>query len=113
MLFIFFSLIVIIISVIFFRKYGISNSISKGVAIAIALSFLAVICLAQNYIESLIPEINDGIGISNKVAYWIIGEDGWSIELFRKFFENSVYLTLFLIIAYPIVFLFESKLKRM
>jgi hypothetical protein len=112
MLFIFLCLIIIIVSLVFFRKYAILNPFSKGIALAIALSIVAVVCLAQNYTQSLIPEANDGIGISNQVAYWIIGEDGWSKESFRVFFENSVYFTLFLIITYPVVLIFESKLKR-
>ncbi|WP_419875225.1 hypothetical protein [Candidatus Pristimantibacillus sp. PTI5] len=105
-------LIFIIISIFTFRRVGISNPYSKGFFLAIVLSIVAVICLAQNYTQNLIPEVNDGIGASNKVAYWILGEDGWSKETFRDAFEKSIYLTLFLIIAYPVVLAVESKLKK-
>jgi hypothetical protein len=76
------------------------------------LFLLAVACLAQNYTQSLISEANDGIGISNQVAYWIIGEDGWSRALFRRMFEQSINFTLFLFLAYPLVLMVESKLMR-
>lgn len=82
---------------------------SKGIALGTGLSLLAAVCLAQNYTQSLIPEVNDGIGISNQVAYWIIGEDGWTKEMFRKSFEQSVYFTLLLLVAYPLVLIVESK----
>jgi hypothetical protein len=69
------------------------------------LFLLAAACLAQNYTQSLISEANDGIGISNQVAYWIIGED-------RRTFEQSVYFTLFIFLAYPLVLMVESKLIK-
>jgi len=97
---------------IFLRKAGILYAYSNGIMLAIALSLLANVCLAQNYTQSLISERNDGIGISNQVAYWIIGEDGWSENLFQKSFEQSVYVTLLLLAVYVIVLLVESRLRR-
>ncbi|MBM6617179.1 hypothetical protein JR050_05760 [Bacillus sp. RD4P76] len=78
----------------------------------ISLSILATVSLAQNYTQSLIPEANDGIGISNKMAYWIIGEDGWSQEMFKTIFEQSIFISIILIAAYPIVLTIEAKLSR-
>lgn len=114
MLFVFSCLIFIFISISVFsiRRVGVSNPYSKGFSLAIVLSIVAVVCLAQNYTQSLIPEANDGIGISNQVAYSIIGEDGWSQDKFRDIFEKSIYFTLFLIVAYPVVLIVESKLKK-
>ncbi|WP_342430326.1 hypothetical protein [Neobacillus sp. FSL H8-0543] len=111
-MFVFGSLIILIISILVIHRLGIKNPFSKGISIAIALSILATISLAQNYTQSLIPEANDGIGISNKMAYWIIGEDGWSQEMFKNMFEQSVYISLLLIAAYPIVLIIESKFDR-
>ncbi|WP_449536450.1 hypothetical protein [Ferdinandcohnia sp. Marseille-Q9671] len=112
MTFVFGSLVMLIIAVIVFQRLGIKNPFSKGISMAIALSILAVISLAQNYTQSLIPEANDGIGISNHMAYWIIGEDRWSQEMFKAMFEQSVYFSLLLIAAYPIVLILESKFGR-
>lgn len=108
-MFIFGCLALVIASVLLFRRFGVKNSFSKGVALAIALSILAVIALAQNYTQSLIPEANDGMGISNSLAYWIIGEERWTNEMFRSFFEQSTYLTLALIVAYPLVLAVEAR----
>lgn len=63
-------------------------------------SVLSTVCLAQNYTESLIPAANDGIAISNSLAYWIIGEDRWSRELFKSYFDGSVYVSLLLLLLY-------------
>ncbi len=112
MAFVFGSLVILLISVFVIQRLGIKNPYSKGISIAIALSILAVVSLAQNYTQSLIPEANDGIGISNKMAYWIIGEDGWSQEMFKNMFEQSVYISLLLISSYPIVLIIESKFGR-
>ncbi|MGD6831107.1 hypothetical protein ACQCT5_03020 [Sutcliffiella halmapala] len=111
-MFIFGCLVFVIASILLFKRFGIPNAYSKGIALAIALSILAVIALAQNYTQSLIPEANDGMGISNSLAYWIIGEERWTNEMFRSFFEQSTYLTLALIVAYPLVLAVEARKGR-
>jgi len=111
MLYLFLCLIVVIASIFLLRRAGVSNPYSKGFVLAILLSIVAVICLAQNYTQSLIPEANDGIGVSNQVAYWIVGEDGWSIESFRHLFMNSIYFTLVIVLSYPLVVAVEKKLS--
>lgn len=112
MTFAFICFIFIITCIVVFIKKGIFYPFSKGIGISIALALLSVICLAQNYTQSLIPEVNDGIGVSNQIAYWLIGEDRWSQDLFRVCFERSIYITFILIIVYPIVLIIESILKR-
>jgi hypothetical protein len=111
MLFMLFCLAVVIISWIAFRMFHIRHPFSKGVAIAAALSMLSTICLAQNYTESLVPGGQDGIAVSNRIAYWIIGEDLWSVQLFRVYFESSIYITLMLIVLYPVVLVLETRLS--
>jgi hypothetical protein len=98
--------------VIVMSNVGTINVYSKGIMFCIGLSLLATICLAQNYTQSLILEVNDGLSISNRIAWWIIGEDGWSIELFRNSFEQSMYVSLYLIIFYPFVLFGESKFRK-
>ncbi|MFB9329453.1 hypothetical protein ACFFSY_26240 [Paenibacillus aurantiacus] len=93
------------------RRAGVGNPFSKGIALAAGLALLAVACLAQNYTQSLIPEANDGIGISNPVAYWIIGEDGWSQSLFAAAFRMSIYWTVALIALYPFVAVAEARFR--
>ncbi|MCM3631860.1 hypothetical protein [Paenibacillus camelliae] len=112
MLYMLISFIFIVISIFTMRKAGISSPYSKAFALAIALSIVAVVCLAQNYTQNLIPEVNDGIAIANQVAYSIIGEKGWSQQRFRDIFENSTYLTLLLIVVFPVVHIVESTMQK-
>lgn len=112
MLFTMICFLFIVISIFAFSKAGLSNPYTKGLGLAIVLSIVAATCLAQNYTQSLIPEANDGIGVSNKVANWIIGEDGWSKQKFRELFEASVYFTIILTAAYPVVLVLESKIMK-
>ncbi|MCU6709513.1 hypothetical protein M6D81_12450 [Paenibacillus sp. J5C_2022] len=80
--------------------------------LAIGLMVTASICLAQNYTESLIPGIQDGIGIANPFTYLIIGEDGWSVQTFRSYFHGAVIATLALVAAYPLIIVLESRKKQ-
>jgi uncharacterized membrane protein len=112
MLFVLVSLIFIAVSVLVWRACGVRNPYSKGVLLALLITVVAAVCLAENYATSLIPEANDGIGLSNPMAYWIIGEDGWSRESFKAWYVKSVYLTLLLIVAYPVVLTLESPGHR-
>ncbi|WP_243503550.1 hypothetical protein [Cytobacillus oceanisediminis] len=112
MAFILVSLVFVIVCILFIQRMGIKNPFSKGIGLAIAVSTLAAISLAQNYTQSLIPEANDGISISNVMAYWIIGEPRWSQEIFKNFFNKSIYITLILIVSYPITLMLESTLGR-
>lgn len=86
---------------------------SKGILISIILSIIANISLSQNYTNSLIPEVNNGIGISNIISYWIIGEDNWSKELFKTLYDQSIYITLFLLLFYIVVMLVENRKFKM
>jgi len=75
-------------------------------------SIVANVALAQNYTQSLIPEANDGIGISNRLAYFLIGEDRWSHELFRSAYNLSSTITILLLIAYSLILVIETVYKR-
>jgi len=68
------------------------------------LSVIVSIALGSNYISSLSAN-NDGIAINNMLAYWIIGEGGWTITEFRNYFLISVIISLSL----PCVYIFQRK----
>lgn len=112
MLYWFVCLLLIGVSVVALRSARVSNPYSKGMLLTILFSLVTAVCLAQNYTQSLIPEVNDGIGISNQVAYWIIGEDGWSKDIFRTRFEASLYLTFAAIVLYPLILIAESRFMK-
>lgn len=66
----------------------------------VLLSLIVSISLGINYVASAVPSINDGIGIHNFLAYWIIGEDNWSEGLFKSYFNYSLITSIFLLFAY-------------
>lgn len=85
---------------------------ANTVLILLLSALIAAVSLSQNYTQSLIPEANDGIGIANQVAYWIIGEGNWSPVRFKHFFETSLYISLFLVVLYPLILLIEKRAQK-
>ncbi|MFZ3590676.1 hypothetical protein ACOI1C_15840 [Bacillus sp. DJP31] len=112
MLFIISCLLFLIGSIMIFKVFKIRYAFSCGILIGIALSIIATISLSQNYTQSLIANVNDGIAISNMISSWIIGENGWSVERFKELFEQSTNITLLLILIYPFVLLFDAKARK-
>lgn len=104
-----------IFTYLFYRR---TKDLFKTLLITItALFFVSVVCsisLALNYYQSLKPS-TEGIGISNVVSYWLIGEDAWApvwtIQLFKKAYSISLWITLILL-GFLIILLFMKKTKR-
>jgi hypothetical protein len=96
-----FFLYLFIVSAIFlaFKKW---IKFSTAVLLLLLFSILSNIALAQNYTQSVIPEANDGIGISNSLAYFLISEDRWSIELFQSAYNFSTAISNVLLLFYMI-----------
>lgn len=86
--------------------------ISAALLPLLLFSILANVALAQNYTQSLIPEANDGLGVSNKLAYFLIGENRWSQELFQSSYHYSTNASIALLITYILVLILEKKAKR-
>ena len=70
----------IIFVFIFFIYLVIQKKLNLSTALLpfVLFSILVNVALSQNYTHSLIAEANDGIGISNFLAYFLIGEDRWT-----------------------------------
>ncbi|MEH7385809.1 hypothetical protein V7147_10415 [Bacillus sp. JJ1521] len=66
---------------------------SQAVILMIAFAILSSVALGQNYTLSLIPEANDGIGISNFLATFLLPADGWTKNCF---YQNLNYILAFL-----------------
>ena len=75
-------------------------------------SIVANVALAQNYTQSLIPEANDGMGISNPLAYFLISDDRWSPELFRSAYNISTTITILFLIIYSLALVLEKVYMR-
>ena len=85
---------------------------SSSILILLLFSVIANVALAQNYTQSLIPEANDGMGISNKLAYMIIGEVRWSHELFQSMYNDSTIISIVLLIVYLLILVLEKFLRE-
>ncbi|KGK86818.1 hypothetical protein DP73_15420 [Desulfosporosinus sp. HMP52] len=72
----------------------------KALLPLVILSLIVSLSLGVNYVASAIPSINDGISIHTSLAHWIIGEDSWSINLFKNYFDYSIWISLILLALY-------------
>ncbi|MFS0838269.1 hypothetical protein [Paenibacillus sp. 1P03SA] len=100
------------IGAVFMKKAKMDAVYSNTVLILLLFTLVAAVSLSQNYTQSLIPEANDGIGIANVAAYWIIGEGNWSPARFKQFFERSLYVSLFLVVLYPLLLSIEKRASK-
>lgn len=99
----------------YLHKQGDNLKFTKIGFLLLILSIIANISLAQNYTQSLIPGANDGIGISNLLASWIITDSGWgkswSIELFKKAYDTSMGVSLGVLLLFVASIVVESRGK--
>ncbi len=95
------------------RIFRAKHACTAGVMFLTCVSALSSICLSQNYILSVTPGYHDGIGISNPIAYWIIGEGVWTPGRFEQYFTNAITITLFLLLLSSAFYLWESRLANM
>lgn len=89
--------VVIFLYIIICLYLAIQKKIKFSTAILplLLFSITANVALAQNYAQSLIPGANDGIGISNLLAYFLIGEVVGLLKselLYLKEFESIDHL---------------------
>lgn len=82
---------------------------SQALLPAFAFASIASVALGQNYTMSQIPEANDGIGVSNFLAKFLLPDEGWTVELFYTQFQLYLVLSLVLILLYLIAVLSEKK----
>lgn len=106
------SIVVTVIIGLLFKYSRLSHPFSRAVLMLIILNVIASICLLENIVQNQNPVLNDGIGITNSLAYLIIGEDGWSHELFKSAFDQSIFMTKILLAVYLILLITEEKWPR-
>lgn len=86
------------------ERFMLSDSLLPLVIFGVIVS----LSLGINYVASAIPSINDGIAIHNFLAFWIIGEDNWNINLFKSYFEYSLGISIILLIVYSGIRIFKD-----
>lgn len=94
----------VIFSVIVYKRSKKDFRFSEALLPLILINLVVTIALGVNAVA---PSY-DGISINNFIAYWVIGEDGWSRELFYNYFGDSLISDLFLIFTYMILKAFKK-----
>lgn len=114
----FVGLVLVFVALLLFYLYRQADSLkfTKTVLPLLILSIMANISLAQNYTQSLIPGANDGIGISNFMASWIITDSGWgdswSVELFKKAYDTSMGVSLIVLLSFVVSMVMEKNRQK-
>ncbi|KOA18509.1 hypothetical protein CLHOM_34110 [Clostridium homopropionicum DSM 5847] len=107
-----FALIVLIFWAVYMfimkRNSGKEFMISKSLMPLILICIISTICLGVNYVAATVPNLNDGLAINNFLSYWIIREDNWSVQLFKSYFDSSVYISLVLVLIYSVLTLLKK-----
>ena len=97
-----------IIALLFISKK--KMKVSQAVIPMIAFSILSSVALGQNYTVSLIPEANDGIGISNFLAKFLLPDNYWTKEMFLSRFDLYLGISIVLILLY-FIFVVVERIK--
>ncbi len=105
-------LLIVLLIYLLFKKAGVAYPLSRVLLVALIFSVLATACLGQNYTTSLIPGVHDGIAVSNSLAFFIMGDDGWSHEQFERYFDGFLTASLILMVLYLAALLWESRRYR-
>ena len=85
---------------LFYRFNKARFSLAKAMLPLLLFSVVVTVDLAVNYAVAFNPVLNDGIGIHGVLGYLIIGDDNWSIALFRQCYQTSFFVTCGLTLAY-------------
>ena len=107
---VFMLLIALAMLMIVLKLKNIKNPYSKTLFVAIGLMVLATWSLGSNYVASL-GQAQEGIRISNLLAYFLIGEGSWSREGFAGIFSYAMVVLIILLFMYLLLVIVESGHK--
>lgn len=81
---------------------------SRAITLLVLINIVVGLGLLENAVYNQDPTKNDGFGISNVIAYAVIGEGHWSQELFKQKFMFSIHFTIVLIIVLLVTMAIEG-----
>lgn len=90
------------------RQYKNRFLFSRTLIPLILVCILSTVCLGINYVASAIPSLNDGIAIHNFMSSWILPDENWSTQIFKDYFNLSVYISLSLTCIYCVLKLIKK-----
>ncbi|MGO4371146.1 hypothetical protein [Paenibacillus sp. 2TAB19] len=95
------------------KAASVNSPWSKTLFLAVLLSLIANVALVSTIAANSNPAANEGFSVPNRIAYWIIGEDGWSMGLFQRLFDQSMWCTLWLALILAVVSISEAFGRKM
>jgi len=99
----------IIFTLVLKKRSSTQFRFSEALLPLVLVSYLVTIDLGINYVAGAIPKLNDGIGLHSKFAFFIIGEDGWSLELFKKIYDISLNISIVLTLIFIVLLLLNRR----
>ncbi|RNB83892.1 hypothetical protein EDM59_15355 [Brevibacillus nitrificans] len=103
--------IALLLVLVLFKKCGVTRPFSRLVLLSLLFCVLATACLGVNYVQSLLPGLQDGIAVSNTLAAFIVGEEQWSQEKFFQYFEGFMATSVILMGLYIIALMWEFRTR--
>lgn len=100
-------LLIVILSIFVLYKFF-NLSIEKLILVSLLFSIIVNISLAQNITANLIPS-TEGLAIYNFLARVVIGENNWSVKLFKSYFNYSTIICLMLLVSYLVTLILNNK----
>lgn len=96
-----------------YRKLNKQNfSIENSILPLMIFSILVTFDLGINYLAGAILSLNDGIAIHGLLSRLIIGEDGWSVDLFKNYYRASFFISCSLTFIFAIIKIIPIKPNR-
>ncbi|HEY9059380.1 MAG TPA: hypothetical protein VIO64_02575 [Pseudobacteroides sp.] len=89
------------------KRKGTGFKLSNSLPLLTMISIIVTICLGLNFVGAT-SLIDGSYSINNSIAYWIIGEDGWSYNLFKSYFNYSLIVSILLILISAMIKYFED-----
>ncbi len=101
----------LLVGIFLLLKYmSVKRPLTITLIVGLLISIISTISLWFNYKASFGGQ--DGIGISNKISYWLITDDPrWSQELFMDYFIYSLVVTILIALLMTISLLASKRSK--
>jgi len=87
-------------------------SFSRVISPLFFIAMLFTVDLSVNYSLCSNSLFNDGITIHGVLSYLVVGNDNWSMELFRTYYHISFIITCVFGLAYLVSLVLEGKQNK-
>ena len=86
-------------------------SLSTAIMPLMVLSVLTTMDLSFNATAAANPAINDGITVRGVLSPLIFSSDNWSLDVFNRYFNMSLVLSLIVLLIFTVSLILAAKQK--